>query len=125
MIVAIAPDLESALAAIRRTCDYCMGSFSNDNPTEVVDIGPAECIPRAWLTWGGTVQTWWDSNGNIHMKLLSDNSIMGFNHFDNVVLSARFCELYQGKTFHGIFGCSKATTKAYYEWIDSQEGSSK
>ena len=53
MIVAIAEDLEGALKAIRSECDYCMSSFPNDKPTEVVDIGPVVCSPRAWVCYGG------------------------------------------------------------------------
>lgn len=53
MIVALAPDLEGALAAIRSACDYCMKSFPTDRPTEVIDLGHVTAEPKAWLTWGG------------------------------------------------------------------------
>ena len=39
MIVAIAADLESALLAIEAKCDYCMQSFPNHKPTQVVELG--------------------------------------------------------------------------------------
>jgi hypothetical protein len=55
MIVALAPDLETALKAIKKECDYGMDCFPNDKPTEVINLG--ECStnprPRAWYVWGG------------------------------------------------------------------------
>ena len=51
MIVAIAEDLEGALAAIRAKCDYCFQSFPPDRPSQVIDLDDAK--PEAWVTWGG------------------------------------------------------------------------
>lgn len=54
MIVAMAPDLETALETIKGICSHCMGSFPMQ-PTEIVDLGTTSepVTPSAWLTWGG------------------------------------------------------------------------
>ncbi|PFG78695.1 hypothetical protein [Lactococcus lactis] len=54
-IVALAPDLEQALKAIENECDYCMDSFPNHNPTEIIDLGQCseKVQNKAWVTWGG------------------------------------------------------------------------
>ena len=49
MIVAVAPDLESALKAIEAECNYCMNSFDNANPTQVIEL-PTE--PKAFVCYG-------------------------------------------------------------------------
>lgn len=54
MICAIGVDLEDALKAVERACDYCMNSFPNHKPTKVIDLGencPAQ--PEAWVCYGG------------------------------------------------------------------------
>lgn len=54
-ITCIAPDLEAALKTIEAECDWCMESFPNNDPSNVIDFG--ECsVPvenMAWITWGG------------------------------------------------------------------------
>jgi hypothetical protein len=53
-IVALGNDLQEALTAVRTECGYCMDSFPNDRPTDVVDLGDCPGVqPRAWVTWGG------------------------------------------------------------------------
>jgi hypothetical protein len=49
MIVAIAADLESALLAIEAKCDYCMQSFPNHKPTQVVELATVEVTPSRML----------------------------------------------------------------------------
>jgi len=51
-ITAIAHNLAEALIAIEKECDFCMNSFPNDNPTEVIELGSIEVEPRAWVTYG-------------------------------------------------------------------------
>lgn len=53
MICAIGADLQDALNAIEKTCDYCMGSFPNHKPSEVVNLGEAIVQPKAWVCYGG------------------------------------------------------------------------
>jgi hypothetical protein len=53
MIVAIAPDLQTALNAIEKECSYGMQSFPTNKPSSVVDLGAVEVEPRAWVCWGG------------------------------------------------------------------------
>lgn len=54
-ITALAPDLEQALKAIEDECNWCMDSFPNDKPNDVIDLG--KCSKKveiqAWVTWGG------------------------------------------------------------------------
>ena len=53
MICALGHDLQEALEVIRKECDYCMGSFPNDMPTETIEFGRTRRPPRAWICWGG------------------------------------------------------------------------
>ncbi len=55
MIVALAEDLEGALAAVRQECDWCMHSFPNDKPTRVIDLGVCSAKPKrmAAVVYGG------------------------------------------------------------------------
>ncbi len=54
MICAIGEDLPDALRAIEEACNYCMNSFPQNSPTEVVNIGrPKNIKRRAWTCWGG------------------------------------------------------------------------
>ena len=54
-IIALAPNLEQALNAIEKECNWCMESFPNYNPTEVIDLGEltVNIQNKAWITWGG------------------------------------------------------------------------
>jgi hypothetical protein len=52
MIVAMAPDLEGALQAIKAKGECCMGSFP-PIPTETVEIGSVITESRAWVCCGG------------------------------------------------------------------------
>lgn len=54
MVVALAPDLESALNAVAKVADYAMNSFPTHKPSEVIDLGEVAIEPKAWLTWGGS-----------------------------------------------------------------------
>ena len=51
LIVAVAPDLESALKAIEVKCYYAEGAFP-PHPTTIVDLDQVS-NPQAWLVWGG------------------------------------------------------------------------
>ncbi len=55
MIVALAEDLEGALAVIRDEADHAMRSFPNDQPTRVIELGDcgAKPAPVAAVCWGG------------------------------------------------------------------------
>ena len=51
MIVAMAQNLERALAAIEKKCSYAK-AFP-PNPTQVIDLGNATEHEEAWVCWGG------------------------------------------------------------------------
>lgn len=55
MIVALANDLQEALSAICKICDYGMSSFPNDRPTSVIELpeGNPQPTAQAWVCWGG------------------------------------------------------------------------
>ena len=53
-ITAIANDLEDALLAIEKECHYCMSSFPNHRPSDVIDLGECPSVEaRAWVCYGG------------------------------------------------------------------------
>ncbi len=51
LIVALAPDLETAFAVIKKECDYCDGSYPHQ-PTSIIDLDDAPDA-KAWLVYGG------------------------------------------------------------------------
>lgn len=54
MICALGNDLQEALVNVRAACDYCMQSFPNDKPSQVVDLSAIDdSKPKAWTCWGG------------------------------------------------------------------------
>lgn len=55
MICALGENLEEALGAIKAECNYCMGSFPNDSPTRVVELGDCSAKPKpvAAVCYGG------------------------------------------------------------------------
>lgn len=53
MVVAVAPDLEGALQAIK-TVDDTAYSCIRPLPSETIDLGDCPGVePRAWIVWGG------------------------------------------------------------------------
>lgn len=56
MIVALAPDLLSALSEIEKKASYSMQSFPTHKPSRVVELGDCSVKPHeseAWVCWGG------------------------------------------------------------------------
>ena len=50
-------EFDRALAAVREKCEYdwCMHSFPNDKPTQVIELGVCSAKPKrmAAVCWGG------------------------------------------------------------------------
>jgi hypothetical protein len=73
------------------------------------------------VVWGGNTKTWWDSNGNLHMSLLTGNVIMRFRGYANGTNMPPFCELFSGGRpsfyFFGSIGCTPKTAIAWFDWL--------
>lgn len=52
MIVAIAPDVETAAVEITKANGWETHAYPH-SPTEVIELGNVAAMPKAWVCWGG------------------------------------------------------------------------